>query len=246
MSLVIFAIVVAASVRSIFVQDAYRWSKMTEEPMTSEAREWARQRSFAGNFIALYRHRSVALLRGIVTIRRYETQTVMSRWDTNYVQYVGRVNRERAVTPAGDTTRGFAPGGPLAWLGFGVRSASVGSVQWKGSEQEVLIPLWPIALLTAIWPIVWLRRFRRYRHRVRGGLCLSCGYDLRGRSGGAGGRCPECGALPEHAEWPKYHDQPLPARTAAASARSLPLRHALRTADPMRGGGYNPEQVKSH
>jgi hypothetical protein len=52
------------------------------------------------------------------------------------------------------------------------------------------IPAWSIALLTAISPVVWLRRKLRQRRRYGHGLCPKCGYDLRATPD----RCPECGA----------------------------------------------------
>lgn len=66
-----------------------------------------------------------------------------------------------------------------------------------------LRPLWPgFALNTLCYALLsvllWLllvqgsHRFRRLLRRRRG-LCINCGYDLRGASGG-GGLCPECGA----------------------------------------------------
>jgi hypothetical protein len=57
------------------------------------------------------------------------------------------------------------------------------------------MPLWASALLLSLWPIVagllFLRRHRRLNHRRKLGLCLDCGYDLRGLESP---RCPECGA----------------------------------------------------
>ena len=67
------------------------------------------------------------------------------------------------------------------------------------------IPHGLVAALAMILPAVstwsWLRR----RHRRRGGLCPSCGYDLRATPG----RCPECGAQPP----PVASRQALPLRT---------------------------------
>ena len=52
------------------------------------------------------------------------------------------------------------------------------------------VPLWHLFLLFAAYPTLAFIRgpLRRYRRRKRG-LCVGCGYDLRGSPG----RCPECG-----------------------------------------------------
>ena len=55
----------------------------------------------------------------------------------------------------------------------------------------VVLPLWPLAMIfgSTLW-VTWkpLRSYRR-RKRKKLGLCLKCGYDLRGSKD----RCPECG-----------------------------------------------------
>lgn len=78
---------------------------------------------------------------------------------------------------------------------------------WKGEEGMVLgmlgfglehrgptaiagvIPLWPLAIIFLILPVSQFRRRRLLLHRVRHGLCMHCGYDLRASKE----RCPECG-----------------------------------------------------
>ena len=54
-----------------------------------------------------------------------------------------------------------------------------------------MVPYWLLVLLTAIAPVrgLWLLR-RRFVRACRG-LCLSCGYDLRGTRE----QCPECGSM---------------------------------------------------
>jgi hypothetical protein len=63
-----------------------------------------------------------------------------------------------------------------------------GSLLWN-----LEMPYWLLAGATGVpgalslgW---WARRRRRVRAAIRRGLCLACGYDLRGSPG----RCPECG-----------------------------------------------------
>ena len=55
----------------------------------------------------------------------------------------------------------------------------------------VVLPFWIPPALPAAWLVTAFIRgpLRRYRRRKRG-LCVTCGYDLRGSPG----RCPACGA----------------------------------------------------
>ena len=55
-------------------------------------------------------------------------------------------------------------------------------------------PVWPAAVLATLPLALACNRARRRikrRRLLRAGLCVDCGYDLRGTPG----RCPECGAV---------------------------------------------------
>jgi predicted Zn-ribbon and HTH transcriptional regulator len=59
----------------------------------------------------------------------------------------------------------------------------------------VRLPWWSVwiaSLAVAGIYYIWWRRARLLEMRVRNGLCIRCGYDLRESPG----RCPECGRDP--------------------------------------------------
>jgi hypothetical protein len=81
------------------------------------------------------------------------------------------------------------------WEGFWIRlrhnRVPPGTNQLPGVKtgRWVEFPFWMPFLLAAA-PLAFAGRAARQRRvRLRRGLCLSCGYDLRG----GGERCPECG-----------------------------------------------------
>lgn len=79
-------------------------------------------------------------------------------------------------------------------LGLGWRGYS----PWFAKYRMVAFPLWLACAALGLPPVVWLprmRRLRRRRQRQRLGLCVACGYDLRGTRE----RCPECGVVPARA-----------------------------------------------
>ncbi len=53
----------------------------------------------------------------------------------------------------------------------------------------VTVPIYLFVVLTGAYPAYLLTPLHRRRKRRKLGLCLACGYDLRGSVG----RCPECG-----------------------------------------------------
>jgi len=73
----------------------------------------------------------------------------------------------------------------IVWLRHPVR-AMFGT----GSVVFIHLPFWLLLLLSVPLPAMWLKRRRSLPHRRRRfGLCVHCGYDLRG----VDARCPECG-----------------------------------------------------
>ena len=96
-------------------------------------------------------------------------------------------------------------GGQARGLQYGSQPASAGATpgRWRfsygsGSDParswgEAWVPHWALLLASAILsilPAAWLIRDRERQWRIKHGLCLKCGYDLRASKE----RCPECGA----------------------------------------------------
>ena len=89
-----------------------------------------------------------------------------------------------------DRDNGVFP--PLNRFGFAVGILDRSSATKRQMDYVAMVPYWLLVALTAAAPFRALVRFRRRCTRACRGLCVSCGYDLRGTPG----RCPECGAAP--------------------------------------------------
>ena len=63
-----------------------------------------------------------------------------------------------------------------------------------GRGVRIQLPLWQIAAVAGFPALFLAERNRRQHRRRRKGLCLWCGYDLRGGQR----QCPECGGLSEY------------------------------------------------
>ena len=65
------------------------------------------------------------------------------------------------------------------------------SIYSSVSLLSIVIPLWLLFILFAVYPVLAFIRgpLNRYRRR-RKGLCIKCGYNLTGNTSGI---CPECG-----------------------------------------------------
>jgi hypothetical protein len=92
------------------------------------------------------------------------------------------------MLPACSTSAGA--GGPVRFAAYRVEGSSPGAARtWV-----VIFPYWSAAALITLLLglLAWrdLRR-RRFHRRLAGGLCTTCGYDLRATPD----RCPECGTM---------------------------------------------------
>jgi hypothetical protein len=94
-----------------------------------------------------------------------------------------------SADPAPARPTGYHPGTLAHRLSFDFHR---GSDSQGMPTTDLLFPLWPAALASAVLPALWargVRRDRTLRRRADAGQCPSCGYDLRATPG----RCPECG-----------------------------------------------------
>lgn len=88
----------------------------------------------------------------------------------------------------GTIARAHIPGEHLVYfMGIGGQRLTLPSGRRAWS---ISVPIWMLAIVTAIWPVLRLRQSFRRWSRSRRGLCEACGYDLRA----SGAKCPECGA----------------------------------------------------
>ena len=83
----------------------------------------------------------------------------------------------------------------FAFLGFKFWRRTVGAMHAIAQlRTRVVIPFWFALALTAILPVIWIRRWSRHRRAEDDGMphCAKCDYNL---TGNVSGICPECGTL---------------------------------------------------
>ncbi len=90
---------------------------------------------------------------------------------------------------------------PPRWISRGCTDFTTHWRLFYRSGRVVVIPLWIPTVLFGILPTAALVRVTRRRKRKKLGLCLECGYDLRGSKD----RCPECGEAFESPELKAGH-----------------------------------------
>jgi hypothetical protein len=109
---------------------------------------------------------------------------------SNGVLYTQDVNR--GTLNPWEPIKSVIPGYPVAYrirtiVGFSLIRET--APLW--SYREWAIPLWPIALASAILP---MRAYLRRRRAKRVGFCPRCSYNLTGNTSGV---CSECGTIIE-------------------------------------------------
>jgi hypothetical protein len=93
--------------------------------------------------------------------------------------------------------KSWKPGEKPFWMHHSEEAGDLGWRWWFYFHSDdvdretgfVGMRLWPIVLLTALFPALKMMRIMRGSVRLREGLCPTCGYDLRATPE----RCPECG-----------------------------------------------------
>jgi hypothetical protein len=91
---------------------------------------------------------------------------------------------------SGMGSRLYYPGGPSRF-GFDFTNRSWGGSASRPPNTQIAatVPYWFLVLFCTLPPLAWVSWQSPSRRRLREGLCLHCGYDLRASPE----RCPECG-----------------------------------------------------
>jgi hypothetical protein len=76
----------------------------------------------------------------------------------------------------------------ITGIPYGVPMKPLG---WTESLYRFWLPHWAFVILAAALPLLRSFRWNQRRRRRARGLCVVCGYDLRG----SGEKCPECGEV---------------------------------------------------
>ena len=188
LSLLLCAVAAALWVRGYFVADAVDWHRLTSGPGTTT--KWVGSVHNGRGALA------------VATIARTIRNPAPGGGTRRPVLERGTAKRGLHWAP-GPPRRPSAPpeyGGFRAGFFESVSHTSTsraGGVLSRGSA--VTVSWWVPVVLLSVLPVVRgvrLVRRRRRDRRMRMGLCLHCGYDLRGSPG----ICPECGETSERAE----------------------------------------------
>ena len=83
--------------------------------------------------------------------------------------------------------------GVQLWIGSVLASSGSGAAMHVATARvrAIIIPFWLLSLLLSTPLLVSAKKRHRRRWRLRHGLCVACGFDLRASSD----RCPECGGV---------------------------------------------------
>jgi hypothetical protein len=161
--------VVAMWVRSYWVSDEFRWTRLVDDPtrIRSITDDW-------GRIISVDTGRGRA---GVLTIV-----------DGGARPSVVPAGFSHVSGPAGDISPPYS---------FGSRVSMWGRLGFHHEEvfggDEYTVPLWPIVVAAGFFPALACWRWLRKRRTRRKGRCPICGYNLRATPG----RGPECGAFPK-------------------------------------------------
>ena len=174
LSLLLYALALAALVRSLWRSDQFMWLRLQDAP-PSHYRWYTVVMSGRGG-IELAQDAEVY---DLAAAQQYRGLLLPDGW-----RYQGHsAGPPRYPRPAFNTRE-------RARFGFWVKWHHTRSVV----RREIILPYWFLAIVTGILPTAWLitrRRESLRRRRAAAGLCTRCGYDLRASSG----MCPECGQV---------------------------------------------------